>query len=257
MPILLINKKIRKKISRDRKLVARNWGQYNFALWRDCSNFALAKESIELMYKVSIDKNILAELPQVTFPGNIYVVDRMSMVNSAVRVLRKHDIVGFDTETRPTFKKGRMHKVALLQLSTPNECFLFRLNRIGMPTSLHDYLEDENCLKVGLSVHDDFNALRRLAPDLAPAGFVDVQKLAMQNHITDISLQKIYAILFGERISKGQQLSNWEADVLTDAQQRYASIDAWTCIRIYDYLTAGNFVPQQSPYFSIIDEEVK
>ncbi len=207
------------------------------------------------MYKVSIDKNRLAELPQVIFPGNIYVVDSISMVNSAVRELRKHDVVGFDTETRPSFKKGCVHKVALLQLSTPNECFLFRLNRIGMPASLHDYLEDEKCLKVGLSVHDDFNALRRLTPDLVPSGFVDVQELAVQNHISDISLQKIYAILFGERISKGQQLKNWEGDVLSNAQQQYAAIDAWACIRIYDYLTSGNFDPQLSPYYRIIDEE--
>jgi len=206
------------------------------------------------MYKVSISKDRVNELPQVAFPGNIYVIDNMSMVNSAVRVLRKYDIVGFDTETRPSFRKGRMHKVALLQLSTPHECFLFRLNRLGMPAALRDYLEDENCLKVGLSVHDDFNSLKRLV-DIEPAGFVDVQPLALQNHITDISLQKIYAILFGERISKGQQLSNWEADELSEAQQRYASIDAWTCISIYQYLTSGQFVPQDSPYFSIIEDE--
>lgn len=193
-------------------------------------------------------------MPQVEFPGQIYVIDNMSMVTSAVRVLRKYDIVGFDTETRPSFKKGRYHKVALLQLSTPHECFLFRLNKIGMPTVLHEYIEDPTCLKVGLSVHDDFNSLRRLV-DIDPAGFVDVQPLALQNHITDISLQKIYAILFGERISKGQQLSNWEADKLSDAQQRYASIDAWTCINIYKYLTSGEFIPEHSPFYRTINDE--
>lgn len=209
------------------------------------------------MIKVSINKEQISQLPQVVFPGDIYVIDSMADVNQAVRILRKYDIVGFDTETKPSFKKGRMHKVALLQLSTPNECFLFRLNKIGMPSKLHDYLEDCSCLKVGLSVHDDFQALRRLV-DIDPAGFVDVQDLARQNHIADISLQKIYAILFGERISKGQQLSNWEIDVLSDAQQRYASIDAWACIRIYNHLYSGNFVPERSPYFSIIsDEEIK
>lgn len=229
--------------------------RYNFALWRVCSTFVVS--ITEIMYKVSITKEQLSQLETVQFPGNIYVIDNMSMVNSAVRTLRKYDIVGFDTETRPSFKKGRMHKVALLQLSTPGECFLFRLNRLGMPASLRDYLEDETCLKVGLSVHDDVKALKRLV-DIDPAGFVDVQQLALNNSITDISLQKIYAILFGERISKGQQLSNWEADTLSDAQQRYASIDAWTCINIYKYLTSGEFIPQDSPYFSIVeDEEVK
>lgn len=206
------------------------------------------------MYRVSINKEQISQLSQVVFPGNIYVIDSMANVNQAVRVLRKYDIVGFDTETKPSFKKGRMHKVALLQLSTPNECFLFRLNKIGMPIRLQEYLEDENCLKVGLSVHDDFSSLRRLV-DINPAGFVDVQDLARQNHISDISLQKIYAILFNERISKGQQLSNWESDVLTDAQQRYAAIDAWTCIRIYNYLNSGTFVPEKSAYFNIISDE--
>lgn len=209
------------------------------------------------MYKVSISKEQLSVLPMVEFPGSIHVVDKMSMVNSAVAFLRKCDIVGFDTETRPSFKKGRMHKVALIQLSTPNESFLFRINKIGIPNALCDYLEDASCMKVGLSVHDDINALRRFMPDINPDGFVDVQAMARDNHISDISLQKIYAILFGERISKGQQLSNWEADTLSEAQQRYASIDAWTCINIFRYLEAGNFVPEESPYFSIIkDEEV-
>ncbi len=209
------------------------------------------------MYKVSISKEAVSEMPQVTFPGTIHVIDKMSMVKAAVSFLRKCDIVGFDTETRPSFKRGRMHKVALIQLSSLSESFLFRVNKIGIPLVLRNYLEDKNCLKVGLSVHDDVNAMRRYT-DINPDGFVDVQDLARQNHISDISLQKIYAILFGERISKGQQLSNWEADTLTEAQQRYASIDAWTCINIYNHLTAGQFDPTLSPFFQEVEnEEVK
>lgn len=206
------------------------------------------------MVKVSISKEELGALPQVMFPGDIYIIDKMSMVNSAVRLLRKYDIIGFDTETRPSFKKGRMHKVSLLQLSTPHECFLFRLNKIGMPAMLQDYLEDSTLLKVGLSVHDDINALKRLV-DIDPDGFIDVQDLAKQHHISDISLQKIYAILFDERISKGQQLSNWEADQLSEAQQKYASIDAWACINIYKHLNSGQFVAENSKYYSEIEDE--
>lgn len=209
------------------------------------------------MYKVSISKEQLNELPLVSFPGNIYVVDKLSMVNSAIRILRKYDIVGFDTETRPSFKKGQRYKVSLVQLSTPNECFLFRLNKIGMPAALQQYLEDVNQLKVGLSVHDDFNSLNRLVK-IAPSGFVDMQDLARENHISDISLQKIYAILFGERISKGQQLSNWEAENLSEAQQRYAAIDAWACINIFSYFNSTKFIPEESPYYNeIIDEEIQ
>lgn len=206
------------------------------------------------MYKVTISKEAVNEMPMVTFPGKIYIIDSISMVNEAVRVLRKYDIVGFDTETRPSFRRGVVHKVALLQLSTPNECFLFRLNKIGMPSSLKRYLEDENKVKVGLSVHDDFNALRRLV-EINPQGFVDMQHLAVKSSISDISLQKIYAILFGERISKSQQLSNWEAESLSEAQQRYASIDAWACINIYTYLLSGEFIPENSPYYTYIEDE--
>ena len=193
-------------------------------------------------------------MPVVMHPGNIYIVDNMSQVASAIRILRKCDIVGFDTETRPTFKKGHSHKVALLQLSTPDDSFLFRLNKIGMPVKLQEYIEDPERLKVGLSVHDDVNSLRRLV-DIDPEGFVEVQLLAKDKHLVDISLQKIYAILFGERISKGQQLSNWEADELSEAQKRYAAIDAWACINIYKRLTSGEFIPEESPFFSIIEDE--
>lgn len=176
------------------------------------------------------------------------------MVNSAVRQLRKFDVIGFDTETRPSFKRGQMHKIALMQLSTPNECFLFRLNQIGMPTVLHEFVCDSSRLKVGLSVHDDFKMLKR-SFDIEPAGFEDVQELAQQNCIVDISLQKIFAILFGERISKSQQLSNWEAETLTDAQKRYAAIDAWACIKIHNLFASGMFNPEESPYYSIENDQ--
>lgn len=209
------------------------------------------------MYKVTISKEAVNEMPIVAFPGEIYIIDSMSKVNEAVRILRKYDIVGFDTETRPSFRKGVVHKVALLQFSTPNECFLFRLNKIGMPTTLKKYIEDTTTIKVGLSVHDDFKALNRLAP-VEPKGFIDMQQLALSHDISDISLQKIYAILFGKRISKSQQLSNWEAEELSEAQQRYASIDAWACINIYNYLSSGDFIPEESPYYTYIEnEEVK
>lgn len=208
------------------------------------------------MYKVSITKEAVNNMSTVSFPGQIYIVDKLSMVTEAIRVLRKYDVVGFDTETRPSFKKGIRHKVSLLQLSTPNECFLFRLNKIGIPLAIKRYLEDENKLKVGLSIHDDFRSLSRLS-DIEPKGFIDMQHLAQQFKINDISLQKIYAILFGERISKSQQLSNWESAELSEAQQRYASIDAWACINIYKHLSSGRFVPEESQYYTLIEEDEK
>lgn len=205
-------------------------------------------------FKISIDKSVVSEMPRVTFGGDVYVIDTMLKVNAAVAILRKSPIVGFDSETRPAFRKGQSHKVALLQLSTHDECFLFRTNKIGVPLSLADYLADSRCLKIGLSLHDDFNQLHKIS-SLMPAGFVDLQSIVGDYHIADISLQKIYAILFQQKISKGQRLTNWEADTLTDAQQQYAAIDAWACIRIYEYLKSGNYKPEESPYIAPSEDE--
>ena len=200
------------------------------------------------MHVVSIDKHAINEMPRVTFPGRIHIIDAVSQVKSAVNALRTSSIVGFDTETRPCFKRGVHHSVALLQLSSETDAFLFRLNKTGIPTPLQQFLEDGTYLKVGLSTTDDFHQLARVS-DFHPAGFVELQQLVKQYKITDQSLQKIYAILFQQKISKGQQLTNWEAPQLTDAQQRYAAIDAWACLRIYHCLASGSFIPEQSPYW--------
>ena len=207
------------------------------------------------MHVVSIDKQDVNQMHLVTFPGRIHIIDSVSQVKSAVAALRSSAIAGFDTETRPSFKRGERHSVALLQLSTASDAFLFRLNKTGIPTPLKQYLEDPDIIKVGLSTTDDFHQLTRIC-DVHPAGFVELQQLVKQYSITDMSLQKIYAILFQQKISKGQQLTNWEAPTLTDAQQRYAAIDAWACLHIYEYLQADTFVPEQSPYWhELIEEE--
>ena len=207
------------------------------------------------MHVVSIDKQDVNQMPLVTFPGRIHIIDSVSQVKSAVAALCSSAIAGFDTETRPSFKRGERHSVALLQLSTASDAFLFRLNKTGIPTPLKQYLEDPDIIKVGLSTTDDFHQLTRIC-DVHPAGFVELQQLVKQYSITDMSLQKIYAILFQQKISKGQQLTNWEVPTLTDAQQRYAAIDAWACLHIYEYLQTDTFVPEQSPYWhELIEEE--
>lgn len=182
-----------------------------------------------------IEKSVINEMPVVVFPGTIEVIDVPERVDAAVASLRKESVVGFDTETRPSFRKGIVHKVSLLQLSTHNESYLFRLNRIGIPDSLAAFLADESVKKIGLSVKDDFHALRART-DVTPSGFVEIQALCGEMGIEEKGLQKIYALLFGEKISKSQQCSNWEAETLSESQCSYASIDAWACVRIYDYL---------------------
>lgn len=206
------------------------------------------------MYKIAIDKTEVNALPLVTFPGKVVVIDSFFQLKAAVEVLRNAELVGFDTETRPSFKKGEHHKVALIQLSTSDTCFLFRVNKIGVPAVLADYLSDASCVKIGLSTQDDFRQLSKVT-SAKPAGFVELQKMVGRYKISDISLQKIFAILFGQKISKSQRLTNWECDSLSESQQRYAAIDAWACVKIYKRLMSGEFVPDASPYKKEIENE--
>lgn len=192
--------------------------------------------------KITISKEELGNLPTAQFDGEVILVDEPEQVDGAIADLRESDIIGFDTETRPSFKKGLSNRVSLMQLANRKRCYLFRLNKIGMPDSLRNLLEDPGLLKVGLSIHDDFHNLRRIC-ELNPEGFVDLQPYVKQYRIADNSLSKIYAIVFGQRISKGQRLTNWEADVLTSTQCRYAALDAIACISIYDEVTSGAFHP--------------
>lgn len=182
-----------------------------------------------------IAKADVAQMPAVLFQGRIIVIHAEADVKKAVDYLKSFPIVGIDTETRPSFAKGRTYDVSLLQISTEDTCFLFRLNYIGMPQALIDLLQDARQLKVGLSLKDDIHNLNR-KHSFEPQGFLDLQQYVKTLGIEAQSLQKIYALLFGEKISKSQRLTNWEADVLTDRQKGYAATDAWACIRIYKYL---------------------
>ncbi len=196
---------------------------------------------------ISISKQQLSALPPAQFKGTIVVVDTPIAVDHAVEQLRKAALIGFDTETRPSFKKGQSFKVSLLQLSGPDTCYLFRLNKIGMPSSLKELLEDPEKMKIGLSIHDDFRNLHK-DYDFEPQGFIELQTFVTQWQIIDKSLSKLYGILFGQRLSKAQRLSNWEVDKLAESQLHYAALDAYACTKIYSYLIEGNFEPQNSPY---------
>lgn len=183
--------------------------------------------------KEKFEKSEIAALPQVLFGGRIFVILSEHEADRAVDFLLSQQILGFDTETRPSFRRGHLHKVALLQVATPDTAFLFRLNRIGLCDSIIQLLSDRSVTKVGLSLKDDMHNLR-LRRLFQPGTFVELQEEVRKLGIQDMSLQKIYANLLGGRISKGQQLTNWEADVLTEAQQRYAATDAWACIQIHE-----------------------
>lgn len=181
------------------------------------------------------DKNSIRDLPVVSFEGRIIVIITPGEAERAVDYLLSHRLLGVDTETRPSFRKGCSYRVALLQASTADMCFLFRLNRIGMTPAIIRFLEDRKVLKVGLSWHDDILSLQKRAK-FTPGKFFDIQRHVCEIGVEDMSLQKLYANFFHKRISKAQQLSNWEAPVLSDKQKLYAATDAWACIMLYKEL---------------------
>lgn len=196
---------------------------------------------------IGIPKDAISELPQATFGGHIVVITSPLDCRKALRYLTRQPMVGFDTETRPTFHKGAPHKVSLLQLSTTDECFLIRLNHTGFTPEIKDFFENDKVMKIGLSIKDDIHSLSALG-EFTPSNFLELQTYVKAFDIADNSLQKVYAVIFNERISKSQRLTNWEAETLTEAQQAYAALDAFACLRIYNHLRAGNFIPELSPY---------
>ena len=186
----------------------------------------------------TISKEELADLPVKEFAGHPVTVINLEQAEIAVRQIRESgQLIGFDTETRPSFQKGVSYRVCLVQLSIGKVCYLFRLNKIKeFPACLRELLEDSTLVKVGLSTQDDFKNLRKWCEDLQPKGFIELQTLVKQYGIDDISLAKIYALLFGLKLSKRQRLTNWEADQLNPKQLAYASLDAIACVEIYEAL---------------------
>ena len=199
------------------------------------------------------DKRLIAALPVAQFEGRIVVILTPGETEKAVNYLLSQPLLGFDTETRPSFKRGQQHKVALLQVATDDICFLFRLHHTGLTPALVRLLEDTSVKKIGLSWHDDLIMLHKLGA-FNTGAFIEIQEQIRQIGITDLSLQKIYANLFGKKISKRQQMSNWEEDILSDKQKLYAATDAWACIQIYKEVIR---LKETNEYQLIIQEEDK
>lgn len=183
------------------------------------------------------EKRAIPSLPVEHFGGRIIVIQSIGEAQRAVDYLRSCTRVGIDTETRPNFRPGGMNPVALLQVSTLETCFLFRLNHIGLPTSIVNLLTDEGVQKIGLSLHDDWAQLRK-RKEFQPVNYIELQDYVKPLGVVDMSLQKLYANFFGRKIAKSQRLSNWEADVLSEGQKLYAATDAWSCLRLFDEITS-------------------
>ena len=184
-------------------------------------------------YIAHISKELVQLMPVAAFEGEVIVVDQEEQVEEAVNYLRTQQVIGVDTEARPSFQRGIHYPTALVQIASHERCYLFRLTHVGMPQALADLFADEKIRKVGLAFRDDINGLRRRR-NFTPANCVDVQSLAAQYGILELGLQKMFAICFGKKISKTQQLTNWENSHLTPEQARYASTDAWATLLIYE-----------------------
>lgn len=176
-----------------------------------------------------------AQLPAIEFGGTIRIIEQERDIAAACKELAAEPMIGFDTETRPSFRPGVTFRVSLLQLSTPKVCYLFRLNKIPLAKPILQLFENRQLLKIGADVAGDLRSLRQIR-HFRDAGFIDLQAIAPQWGIDEKSLRKLSAIVLGQRVSKAQRLSNWEAATLTDKQQLYAATDAWVCIRIYEQL---------------------
>lgn len=186
----------------------------------------------------SIKADEIKALPLSAFTGEIIVVDDPETVEHAVEMLKGYDVLGFDTETKPAFKKGVINGVAVLQLATAGRTFIFRLNRTGLPAPLASLLADRDVLKIGAAIRDDIKSLQKITR-FRPAGFVELQDMVKDYNIKDSGLRKLAGIVLGIQISKSQQVSNWEKERLTDAQLIYAATDAWVCHEIYRKLIAA------------------
>lgn len=184
------------------------------------------------LQKDTISKEELKELPLRSFEGEIEVVTNYNQALAVAKYLRNFKVLGFDTETKPSFKKGKINKVALLQLSTSERAFLFRINQFEIPDELIEILTNPNIKKAGVAIHDDIKGLNQLKSFNAE-GFVELQQWAKELGLNVFSLKKLSGLILGYRISKSQQLSNWETEILTPAQMAYAATDAWVSYELY------------------------
>lgn len=196
------------------------------------------------MISFQITKEEINELPLGQFEGEIYLINRVEEVEEVVEFLGTQSILGFDTETKPAFRKGVINPVSLLQLSTKTQAFLFRLNEVGFPNDLRTLLEREHIVKVGAAVHDDLKGLSRLTDSFYPNSFFDLNDELKKVGFHNVGVRNLCGMVLKMRISKSEQVSNWEAPVLTEKQQRYAATDAWACLEIFQLLKKEGYLDE-------------
>lgn len=188
---------------------------------------------------LSITNEQISDMPLITFEGKIHLIETEEATLAAVKKLKKEKYLGFDTETRPVFKKGVSYPVALLQLSTDNNAYLFRINKTPLSLEILSILSDKNIKKAGVAIHDDIVALQKIL-DFTPAAFVEIAEVAKQRGFKKLGLRNLCAAILDKRMSKKAKLSNWEANVFTEAQLKYAATDAWIGLLLYHAFASSN-----------------
>jgi ribonuclease D len=196
------------------------------------------------MIPFKITKEEVNTLPLGQFEGEMFLIDKVEDVEEVAEFLVQQRVIGFDTETKPAFKKGVVNQVSLLQLSTSTQAFLFRLNEIGFPDSIRNILEKESIVKVGAAVHDDIKGLAKLTDSFYANSFFDLNDELKRVGFINIGVRNLCAMVLGIRISKSEQVSNWEAEKLTIKQQRYAATDAWGCLEIFKKLKDEGYLDE-------------
>ena len=191
-----------------------------------------------------LSKEHVKKLPIISFGGKIHLIDKKNDIEEAIKNLRKESVLGFDTETRPNFKKGQKNSVSLLQLSTQNDAYLFRLNKLGLPEQIRSLLSDKKILKVGVAILDDIRALQKICK-FNPEGFVELSKIGKQLGIITCGLQNLAAIFFGVKITKKERLTNWERAQFNERQCLYAATDAWICLEMFSFLKLKKLLPKK------------
>jgi ribonuclease D len=186
--------------------------------------------------KISISNDEINALPLGAFEGKTIIVSEEKKFIHAFDEIKEHEVVGFDTETKPVFVRGQQNKVALMQVALPDKVFLIRLKQTGITPHLIEFLESDRILKAGVALRDDIKALQRLK-HYKPGGFIELASMSKEAGLQVESVKKLTALLLGFRISKSAQTSNWEAEVLHEKQISYAATDAWVCLQIYNKLS--------------------
>lgn len=198
------------------------------------------------MFSRQITKEEINELPLQRYEGEVVLITDEEALEQAVEEIKAHEVLGFDTETKPAFKKGVVHPVALLQIAVPGKVYVIRLGRTGFTEALSDLFADPGIRKVGISIRDDLKDLRKLSLEhhisFEPENIIELNDVANELKVEHAGVKKLTAIFLGFRVSKSQQTSNWEAPQLTEKQLRYAATDAWVCLEIYHYLVDKGYI---------------